>query len=138
MGKVDFKPGRKCGACWRELTGALGAATQGGLDQETEQGTWPAELSPRPLSRDKAALVLSIADNPSEPSAFPQAPHHWGSGKLPRSPGSQAELLPLEAPGWSPKPRQQKTPTPAGSVFTGAVKLGRAPGAVLSNDHRRS
>ena len=87
MGKVDFKPRRKCGACWHELTGALGAATQGGPDWETEQGTWPAELSPRPLSRDEAALVLSIADNPSEPCVFPRAPHHQGSGKLPRPPG---------------------------------------------------
>lgn len=47
MGKADFKPGRKCGACWRELTGVLGDPTRGGLEREIERGTQPAEQPPK-------------------------------------------------------------------------------------------
>lgn len=137
MGKADFKPGRKCGACWRELTGALGDPTQGGLDWVTEWGTQPAELSPRALSRDGAALVLSITDNPqnhshsdghSTPGARESRPVHLGS---------PAELLLQRLQGGVLTPGRQQTPVPAGSVFIGAVKLGRVPEAAPSNDRRR-
>lgn len=103
----------------------------------TEWGTQPTELSPRPLSRDGAALVLSITDNPqnhshsdghSTPGARESRPVHLGS---------PAELLLQRLQGGVLTPGRQQTPVPAGSVFIGAVKLGRVPEAAPSNDRRR-
>lgn len=132
MGKADFKPGRKRGACWRELTGALGDPTQGGLDWVTEWGTQPAELSPRPLRRDGAALVPSITDNPQNHS---HSHGHSTTGARESRPvhlGSPAELLLQRLQGGVLTPGRQQAP-----VFIGAVKLGRVPEAVPSNDRRR-
>lgn len=124
---------------WEKLTSSLGGSVGlvGASSQERwgppPKGAWTGRqsraLGPRNCHQDPQAETrqhwcFPSLTTPQNHACSHRHPTTRAQESCPVHPGSQAEPLPPEAPGWSPKPRQQKTPTPAGSVFTGAVKLG--------------